>query len=42
LFIIDTYTIKCVIPTRESEHNAGRSGFIRTMIKISRASVGYE
>jgi hypothetical protein len=34
LFIIDIYAIKYVIPIRESEHNAGRSGFIRTVKKI--------
>ena len=36
MFIIGIYAIRCVIPTRESENNAGRSGFIRTVIKISR------
>jgi hypothetical protein len=35
LFIVDIYAIERVIPTRESERNAGRSGFIRTVIKIS-------
>jgi len=42
LFIIDIYAIKCLIPTRKSERNAGRLGFIRTVMKIIRASVGYE
>lgn len=41
LCIIDIYARKEVIPTRESERIAGMSGFIRTGIKISRASVGY-
>jgi hypothetical protein len=40
MFIDNIYAIKCVIRTRESEHNAGRSSFIPNVIKISRASVG--